>query len=59
MECKMNTCELPKVKICSKVYYLDARLNELRNIKNPHDREKMQGSKELYIKHFGCKQKGE
>ena len=29
--------ELPKVKIDSKTYYLDLRLNQLRNTQNPHE----------------------
>lgn len=44
---------LKKVKIGKKVYFLDKRLNELRNIKNPYDSEKMEGSEEFYIKTFG------
>lgn len=30
--------ELPKVKIYGKVYYVDLRLKEMRNINNPSDR---------------------
>jgi len=29
--------ELDKVKINGKTYYLDDKLNQLRNVKNPHD----------------------
>jgi hypothetical protein len=28
---------LKKVKLKGKIYYLDERLKQLRNIKNPHD----------------------
>jgi len=48
---------LPVVKIGGKKYYVDERLNELRNVKNPHDREKMEGSAEFYVRHFGVKRK--
>ena len=44
--------ELPKIKIGNKTYYVDARLNELRDIKNPYDGEKMKGSEEFYLKLF-------
>jgi len=44
---------LKKVKIGNKVYFIDSRLNELRNIKNPADREKLEGSEEFYLKIFG------
>lgn len=44
---------LPKVKIGNKVYFLDERLNEMRNINDFTDVEKMEGSKEFYLKHFG------
>jgi len=37
----------------SKRYFVDARLNQLRNIHNPHDTESMGGSEEFYIRHFG------
>ena len=30
--------ELKKVKLKGKLYYLDARLKELKNINNPNDR---------------------
>ena len=30
--------ELPKIKRGRKTFYFDARLSELRNVKNPHDR---------------------
>jgi hypothetical protein len=46
---------LPKIKIAGKTYYVDARLNELRNVSNPHDIEKMEGSAEFYIQHFKIK----
>ena len=29
--------ELKKVKVRGKFYYLDERLKQLRNVKNPHD----------------------
>jgi len=48
---------LPIIKIGRKKYFVDERLNELRNIKNPHDREKMEGSLKFYIKNFGIKKK--
>ena len=44
---------LPKVKIGGRIFYIDERLNELRNVKNPFDVEKMEGSKEFYLKLFG------
>lgn len=44
---------LPIVKIGNKRYLVDARLNELRNVNNPDDREKMEGSEEFYVKNFG------
>jgi len=34
--------ELPRVKIGRKVYFVDERLGELRNIKNPNDRESIE-----------------
>ena len=46
---------LPKIKLGKKIYFVDARLNELRNIKNPHNIEKMEGSEEFYVAHFGVK----
>lgn len=48
---------LPIIKIGNKRYYVDERLNELRNVSNPSDREKMEGSKEFYIATFGVKKK--
>ena len=48
---------LPKIKLGRKEYFVDARLNELRNVKNPFDVEKMEGSEEFYIEHFGIKKK--
>jgi hypothetical protein len=47
---------LPIVKIGRKTYFVDARLNELRNTKNPNDSEKMEGSEEFYINNFGVQQ---
>lgn len=44
---------LKKVKIGNKVYFIDARLNELRNVKNFMDSEKMEGSEETYLNLFG------
>ena len=44
---------LKKVKIGRKVYFIDSRLNELRNVKNPCDSEKMEGSEKYYLKLFG------
>lgn len=44
--------QLPIVKIGKKKYFVDARLNELRNINNPGDSEKMEGSEEFYVKNF-------
>jgi hypothetical protein len=29
--------ELPKIQLGKKVYYVDARLRQLRNVENPHD----------------------
>lgn len=54
---RANARQLPIVKIGSKRYFVDARLNELRNINNPHDREKMEGSEEFYKKNFGAQWK--
>jgi hypothetical protein len=45
--------ELPKIRIGRKTYYLDARLGEIRNVNNPHDREKLEGSPEFYLKTWG------
>lgn len=53
----MMATQLPIIKIGGKKYYVDERLNELRNIKNPNDREKMEGSAEFYVKAFGVKLK--
>ena len=44
---------LPIIQLGRKRYFVDARLNQLRNIHNPHDVEKMGGSEEFYIRHFG------
>ena len=44
---------LPIIKLGSKRYFVDTRLNELRNVVNPHDTESMGGSEEFYIRHFG------
>ena len=44
---------LPIIKLGSKRYFVDTRLNELRNIRNPHDIEVMGGSEEFYVRHFG------
>lgn len=46
---------LPGIKIGSKSYFVDERLNELRNCKNPNDTEKMEGSTEFYVQYFGVK----
>ena len=43
---------LPIVKIGNKEYFVDSRLNELRNTRNPHDVEKMEGSEEFYLTNF-------
>jgi len=34
----LNNMELPKQRIGNKIYYVDMRLREFRNVKNPHDR---------------------
>lgn len=47
--------QLPIVKIGKEYYFLDSRLNEIRNIKDPADREKLEGSPEFYLKTFGVK----
>jgi len=44
---------LKMVKIGRKVYFIDPKLNELRNIKDPFDIEKMEGSEDFYLKLFG------
>ena len=44
---------LPIIKLGKKRYFVDARIQEMRNILNPHDVEKMEGSEEFYIRHFG------
>ena len=31
--------KLPKIKIENKIYYIDKRLSEIRNVNNPHDAE--------------------
>jgi hypothetical protein len=46
---------LPRIKLDRKIYFVDARLNELRNVKDPNDTEKMEGSEELYLQHFRVK----
>jgi hypothetical protein len=43
---------LKKIKIGNKVYFIDSRLNELRNVKDFSDKEKMEGSEEFYLKIF-------
>jgi len=47
--------QLPVVRIGKKDYFVDERLNELRNIKDPNDREKMEGSEAFYTKLYGRK----
>lgn len=45
---------LPVIKLGDGIYYfVDERLNELRDIENPHNVEKMEGSAKFYINHFG------
>jgi hypothetical protein len=44
--------KLPIVKIGRKRYFVDTRLNEMRNVRNPHDKEKMEGSEKLYVELF-------
>lgn len=44
---------LKMVKIGKKVYFIDKRLNELRNIKDFTDKEKMESTEEFYINLFG------
>ena len=44
---------LPIIKLGKERYFVDERLQEMRNILNPHDVEKMGGSEEFYIRHFG------
>lgn len=34
--------QLPKVRIGKKTYIIDERLNELRNTKNPNDKESIE-----------------
>ena len=51
--------QLPVIKIEDKYYFVDERLNELRNVKDPHDREKMEGDAELYLNLFKIKDKKE
>lgn len=36
--------QLPIINIGRKRYFLDERLNEMRNVKDPNDRESMEGS---------------
>ena len=31
--------QLPIIQIGKKLYFVDLRLNEIRNVKNPHDRK--------------------
>jgi len=50
---KSKNNQLPIIKIGNKKYFVDARLDELRNIKNPFDVEKMEGSVDFYINTFG------
>ena len=44
---------LKKIKVGRKIYFIDGRLNELRNIKNPSDKEKLEASEEFYLNLFG------
>jgi hypothetical protein len=44
---------LPIIKIGDTEYYVDERLNELREVDNPYNVEKMEGSKEFYLENFG------
>ena len=45
--------QLPIVRIGDTSYYVDARLDELRNVDDPLDREKLEGSADWYIETFG------
>ena len=47
--------QLPIVKIGDILYFVDAKLNELREVNNPHNIEKMEGSEEFYINNFSIK----
>jgi hypothetical protein len=47
--------QLPIIHIDGTDYFVDERLNEIRNVKNPHDREKLEGSADFYIKTWGKK----
>ena len=44
--------QLPIIKIGQTRYFIDSRLNELREVNNPYNREKMEGSEEFYINNF-------
>jgi len=39
----MKARQLPAVTIGGKKYFVDVRLNELRNVSNPHDKESAEG----------------
>ena len=43
---------LKKVRIGDSIYFIDERLEELRNVNNPQDIEKMEGSTECYLDLF-------
>lgn len=40
--------QLPTIKIDDKTYYVDQRLNELRNVNDFNDRESMNGMSEMF-----------
>jgi hypothetical protein len=44
---------LPIIKIGHTFYFVDSRLNELREVNNPCNSEKMEGSEEFYVNNFG------
>lgn len=46
---------LPRIRIGKTEYFVDERLNEIRNVKDPQDREKLEGSAEFYVKQWGIK----
>lgn len=45
--------QLPVIKIGETKYFVDARLNQLREVGDPGAVEKMEASEAWYVKNFG------
>ena len=42
------------IRMGRKTYYMDAQRNELTNVNNPRDKERMKfGGREFYLRNFG------